>query len=140
MEPFIDLHLGVPAKAWALLHLLSAACPDFFDKAEDEECFFTDTFAWYNGRHRGFSIVLTGKEPSGPCLIVAFGEHPQSDMIMIDVWEQRQIPYHTPTIEQREREVGDFQGGGIERTLLDTLEGACTFIVQRMTEWTEGQS
>lgn len=139
MEPFIDLHLGVPAKAWALLHLLSGACPDFFDKTKGEENFFTDTFAWYNGRHRGFAVVLTGKEPHGPCLIVAFGEHPQSDMIMVDVWEQRRIPYHAPTIEQREREVGDIQEGHIERTILESLEEASSFIVQRMTEWTEGQ-
>lgn len=57
---------------------------------------FVSTYAWYNGRERGFQVhVYRG---GGEMRVIAVSEHRNSDNIAIDQWEQ-QYGLNPPTAE-----------------------------------------
>ena len=68
---------------------------------------YVKTFPWFNGRERGFAVVLFREEaPIGPCLILACAECKSSDDIYIIEWEQEQAPRNGPTLESLETALG----------------------------------
>ena len=81
----LSLHLGVNSQAWAVLHLLQA-----YEESIESlgvPLMRADSYAWYNGRERGISIVVSQYfEKMG--LVCVFGECRNSDSIFVDVYEK----------------------------------------------------
>jgi hypothetical protein len=79
-----DPTLGIHPQARAILALLD--CEPAFAKYKDG---FYDvnisTSAWYNGREKGYALVLS-KTRHRERLVITFGECRNSDYIFVDSW------------------------------------------------------
>jgi hypothetical protein len=82
-----DPTLGLNSQALAVLHALVG---------EEDEHFgpYTDTYAWYNGRERGFVLVY---DSGGGAFCVACAESRGSDNIVVYNWEQEFRGTNPPT-------------------------------------------
>jgi hypothetical protein len=95
MPNITDATLGVHSQARAILALLDRE-PDF---AKYENGFYDvniATSAWYNGRERGYALVLS-KIGRSECLVITFGESRGSDSIFVDSWTMVP-PLNPPTV------------------------------------------
>jgi hypothetical protein len=91
MRNEIDVTLGLNGQALAVLHLLARTCEGIIP-----DWFLAGTRAFYNGRERGFSILITpigapakkgkGRSKRCPTLVVACVEHKTSDSIVVYHW------------------------------------------------------
>jgi len=87
----IDIGLGINSQAYAVLHMLKSWEGTLADEKGVDDI---KTFAWYNGRERGISLVVSFYLPGGPRstrhpnLVFAFSEHRCSDQIFVDQYEK----------------------------------------------------
>ncbi len=98
-----DVTLGLKSQAWAILAMLSAS--DCDGLGGDWDTKFRDykieikTYAWYNGRERGFCLEVRPSMASRKALLVTFGEHRNTDGIFVDAWEVDKYFLNEPTVE-----------------------------------------
>lgn len=76
----IDTNLGLKPQARAVLHMLDEAI------TLEEPNVFVLTWAWYNGRERGFALTVGG--PNLKTLVVVCNEAGSSDDIVVDSWHR----------------------------------------------------
>ncbi len=95
-DTFVDFGLHLNRRAWAVLHLLDRE-PDFapYDDLNHKYEIESETYAFYNGRERGFTIRV-GHPDSGIrynryCYVV-FSENRSSDDIVIIRWVGERLP------------------------------------------------
>lgn len=90
-----DLSLELSEQSWAVLHYLSAM------ELEIPEGLIVpspSTYAWYNGRERGFSLSFSPTRDK--CLVVVVFEHRNSDNICaISCILDNSSQYDVPTME-----------------------------------------
>ena len=115
MRTLVESHLGLSEQALAVLAVLARREPDFapYDKEFHDYEYEVATAAWYNGRERGVSLVISKGITKAPPLVITFGEHRNSDNIFIDSWVGKQRFLNPPTI-------ADFPDAAYEaRTLVE---------------------
>lgn len=136
-----DLSLGLNGQAWAVAQLLAARDIDFaWDEELKRPLVTIKTFPWYNGRERGFCFVLwKGLATVGPCSLYTVAECRNSTRIFVEFWEQQEAPFNCPTIEERERAIGEDVDDWVYRNRQTFEDGevgkAANYIMQRMKEW-----
>lgn len=83
-----NVTLGIRAQSWSVLHLLAEYDPDFAPYEDSRYQCSIDTYPWYNGREKGFVLVLSKPvpKPDEPSLCLAFAECRGSDSIFVDLW------------------------------------------------------
>ena len=79
----IDIGLNINPQAFAVLHMVRGWEGNFEDLDGLDSI---NAFAWYNGRERGIALAVRSKVSDG-YLVLAFGEHRNSDGIFVDVYE-----------------------------------------------------
>lgn len=98
-----DIGLNINSQAYAVLHMLKSWGETLANEKGVDDI---KTFAWYNGRERGVSVVVSYYYPGGnirdrhPNLVFAFSEHRCSDQIFVDQYEKMHagvmsVPSHT---------------------------------------------
>ena len=94
--------LELSHKAWAVLHLLAETSPDFsaWDDRLGEYQVTLKSYAWYNGRERGFVLAMRRSLVAQATLYVAFAECRNSDQLIVEVWEGT-LETNPPTVESR---------------------------------------
>lgn len=96
MSKFFDVSLGIQPQARAVLQMLDG---QGLDTDSGFEC---ATWAWYNGRERGFA--MTCGAPNVPTLVVVCNELSNGDSIVVDQW-------YTPRPWMVQPETADFAEG-----------------------------
>jgi len=80
----IDIGLSIDNQAQAVLQMLRGYDGNF---ADIEGLHGLSTFAWYNGRERGISLVAHHTSAKTDSLVIVFGEIRNTDGIFVDVYE-----------------------------------------------------
>lgn len=105
-DQMADVHVGMDDQARAVLHALAAREPTFVDY--DVACggydFRSCTYGWYNGRERGFSLVVSvpGKWSDfvqKRALIIVVAEGHNHDGIVVDHWLSDRMPFNSPVAD-----------------------------------------
>jgi len=86
----VDTNLSLNPSANAVLHML-ATDPQFcenddllWDGSKERYCFESTTYAFYNGRERGFSLLVRHRDdPLGRAFALSVAEYRSSDQIVI---------------------------------------------------------
>lgn len=81
---YADPTLSLSAQALAILAILGHEPINEEILGDDVEI---ASYAWYNGRERGASLVVRAQADDNRSLIVTFGEHRRSDDVFVDTWE-----------------------------------------------------
>jgi hypothetical protein len=103
-QSLTDLSLNLNGQSWAVLHLLNGygvqLDDDLYDSEKGEYLFESQTYAFYNGRERGFSLAVehSDRKERG-CLVVAFAENRNSDDIVVYTWKGYGI-YQPPLVSE----------------------------------------
>ena len=103
MSTVANTSLDMNALATATLVLLADTFPEFAPYEEGRSEFSATTAAWYNGRERGFSVVV--KSYLNPSLhiegyrrlVVTCAEHRNVDSVVVDWWLDGKIDINPPT-------------------------------------------
>lgn len=84
-----DSYLYLNSQSLAVLAMLAQREPDFaeYDKENREYLYEATTAAWYNGRERGFSLVVRRQMTDRACTVITVAEHRSSDQIVIMSWD-----------------------------------------------------
>lgn len=129
-----DLSLGIHPKAWAILHLLNGMPPDFarWDHKAKKYDLELKTYPWYNGRERGFVLVLQRTVGDKTALHVAFSECRTSDKVFVEVWVDK-TPWNITTYESCDKEVHG-EAYDTRRTFISVQE-ATDYIVKKLGEY-----
>lgn len=107
-QSLVDLSLNLNGQAWAVLHLLNGYGVQLgdsesllYDAEKEQYLFNSTTYAFYNGRERGFALVVEHPSQSavGGSLVIAFAENRSSDDIVVYSWESRWGLYDPPTVK-----------------------------------------
>lgn len=94
-----DTSLQLNSQALAVLQILANREPTFADYANGRYDIEIGTYAWYNGRERGFSLVVTRLGKSRTPLVCTVFEHRKSDDLCVLSWEPDRLFLNAPTIE-----------------------------------------
>lgn len=126
-----DDSLGMSDQARAVLALLSGREPDFaeYDKAEGHYLYESSTAAWYNGRERGFSLVVHRTLSDRTALVLTVTEHRVSDEITINHWVVDEARFVNPPT------VADFPAEELihqHRVPYGRVDKAVAFICERV--------
>lgn len=88
---------------------------------------FVSTYAWYNGRERGFQVhVYRG---TGEMRVIAVSEHRNSDNIAIDQWEQQYNFVNPPTAPDFPEEAYRFRRTVVEFGGYEDAAGIVEFLI-----------
>ena len=84
---FIDFRLGLNSVAWAVLHNLDGE-PTFAPYDHETHRYEIDcsTSAFYNGRERGFCLIVRKNWTDRKALYIMFSEYRSSDHIIVYSW------------------------------------------------------
>jgi hypothetical protein len=93
-----DTGLGLSGQGRAVLVMLSENEPDFADFDEERRTYsvFISTAAWYNGRERGFSLVMDPRQGTQDRLVITCAEIRNTDGIFVDTWVDETSAYLNP--------------------------------------------
>ena len=105
-----DLQLAMNSQAWAVLHALSALEPTFaeYDKERGAYNFASCTYAWYNGRERGFSLVIAAPvnwRVVERVLTFVVAEGRNHDGIVVDHCLMKAAPFNSLLVDDLPEEV-----------------------------------
>jgi hypothetical protein len=100
MHTIAETNLGISGQALAVLAVLAQREPDFapYDEKFHDYEYEVTTSAWYNGRERGISLVISKGISRIPPLVITFGECRSSDDIFIDSWVGKRRFLNPPTV------------------------------------------
>lgn len=103
-QSLIDLSLNLDGQSWAVLHLLNGygvqLDDDLYDSERGEYLFKSQTYAFYNGRERGFALTVEHPDSKEHgCLVVAFAENRNSDDIVVYTWKGYGL-YQPPLVSE----------------------------------------
>jgi len=124
----INRSLSIKNQAYAVLAMLESYESEF----SELEGLRMDTFAWYNGRERGISIVASFSVFE-PGLAIVFGEHRMSDAIFVDFYETK----HGSTMDPPSHEDDGYEGAYEKRKCFDfgRADMAAAFIQGVIVKW-----
>ena len=127
-----DRTLGMNHQAVAVLEYLAHREPDFAECCDNGDYkFFSQTYAWYNGKERGFSLTVAPSVVSKKFRIFVVVEGRNHDGIVVYEWEQTSLPMNGPMLADFTDEA--YKHG---RTFSYGAVGACVeHIYNRMAAW-----
>jgi hypothetical protein len=99
-QTIADTHLNLNNQALAVLAVLGQSEPDFadWDAGAHEYVIETTTAAWYNGRERGFSLVVRRTIESPVTLVIIVAQHRNSGDIIVWSWRTKKRFLNPPTV------------------------------------------
>lgn len=86
-------------QAMAVLEYLSGMSPDFAPYKDGHYLYNSSTYAWYNGRERGFSLVVNKDISSVSCKVFVVVESRISDSIVVYTWDSEHGYLNGPTVK-----------------------------------------
>jgi hypothetical protein len=98
----MSLDLGIKNQAWAVLHMLRQHEEVIADLGVPH--MHVDSWAWYNSRERGISVVASYPGNQKCSLVCVFGEARNSDQIFVDACELEHYGFSPPSWEDKEYE------------------------------------
>lgn len=117
-----DPTLGLNSQALAVLHALVGVQDEHYGP-------YTDVYAWYNGRERGFVLVYQAGMPDIFC--VACAESRGSEDIVVYNWRQERRDSNPPTAADvpeaawgKSKHFNPLQVDKVIKYILKLLEGA----------------
>jgi len=124
----IDTNLGLKPQARAVLHMLDEGLQ------VDEPSVFVMTWAWYNGRERGFALTVGG--PNLKALVVVCNEARSGDDIVVDRWTRDSEAWMDPPTAE------EFTDGAYaaRKSFRVGNVGAAADYIKRLVAWYEKQA
>lgn len=98
MNGLIDTTFGLNNQALALLHFMAACEPDFTPYEGGRYQMYARTFPFYNGRERGFAVVLRRHISAPEALVITAFECRNSDALLIRSWRTSEWYMNGPTV------------------------------------------